>query len=400
MIVAAMFLPPAAWAANKYKVLHNFGPYSEGSDGSMPSGPLTLDGQGNLYGETLVGGTGECGGYGCGVVFELTPGPNGQWSEQILYDFPGGTGAAFPSGGLVIDGSGNLYGTVGGEPDGTGGVFELTPGSGGWALSILYDNSTVHGLLLDNAGNLYGEMGLGEYKEGAIGELSPGSNGWVYTVLYSFCGQHHGGICDDGNDPLAPPIWGGNNLYGTTYYGGVGHGAGYGVVYGMTPNGDGTWTYQVLHHFGSFHGDGQYPDGGLAVDASGTLYGATVGGGTHGNGRVFKLAGSQWKETSLYDFPSCANGCAPIGTMALDKAGNLYGVTAAGGSPDCQGGCGVVFELSPQRNGTWKYGVLHKFDGTDGNGPLDVILDGKGNLFGVTESGGTNNGGVAFEITP
>jgi hypothetical protein len=392
MIVAAMFLPPAAWAANKYKVLHNFGPYGSGSDGSIPSGPLTLDGQGNLYGETYVGGSSTCNN-GCGVVFQLTPQSNGKWSEQIVYEFTWNGDGAFPDGGLALDGSGNLYGTAPYGPLGVSEVFELTPGSGGWTLSALYDNGAGPGVLLDQAGNLYGEMGNGDYDEGAIGELSPGSNGWVYTQLYSFCSQDK---CEDGNDPLAPPIWGGENLYGTTIYGGDG----YGVVYGMTPNGDGTWSYQVLHRFGSLHNDGEWPKGGLAVDASGALYGATVLGGTWGNGRVFKLAGSQWKETSLYDFPNCANGCAPIGTVALDKAGNLYGADGGGGLQDCNGPCGAVFELAPQRNGTWKYSVLHKFDGTDGDGPLDVILDGKGNLFGVTYGGGTNNGGVAFEITP
>jgi hypothetical protein len=101
----------------------------------------------------------------------------------------------------------------------------------------------------------------------------------------------------------------------------------------------------------------------------------------------------------LYDFPNCANGCAPGGTLVFDKAGNLYGA-GGGGSVSCGYTCGVVFKLTPQAGGKWKYSVVHKFNGNDGAFPWGVIVDGKGNLFGATENGGTYNSGVAFEITP
>jgi len=382
---------PAAWGAARYRVLHNFG---AGKDGTgVPSGPLLLHGNGNLYGNTYS------------VAFELAPQANGNWKEIILHTFAVGDGT--PWGALISDPTGNLYGTTVGGPISNSEVFELSPGTQGWSFSTLYTDGAGPGLLMDNAGNLYGDMGPGQYKYyGAIAELSPGSDGWTYTALYSFCDQQD---CPDGWDPWAPPIWDGKgNLFGTTYRGGIGQPAcwtsfGCGVIFKMTPNKDGTWTYHVLHRFASYPTDGQSPAAGLVMDAAGNFYGNTALGGVHNNGTVFKLAfiAGRWKKTVLYDFPDYAEGTNPGYAMGFDKAGNLYGVAASGGLADCGGyTCGVVFKLTPQKNGKWKYSVLHKFAGADGGFPLGVILDDKGNLYGTTQAFGKYGAGVAFEITP
>jgi uncharacterized repeat protein (TIGR03803 family) len=174
------------------------------------------------------------------------------------------------------------------------------------------------------------------------------------------------------------------------------------VIFEMTPNGDGTWTYHVLHRFASYPTDGQTPYGGLVMDASGNFYGTTEFGGSKGNGTVFKLAFTHghWKKTVVYDFPDWHNGALPNSTLVLDKAGNLYGI-GGGGNQGCGPyTCGVVFKLTPQKTGKWKYSAVHKFTGPDGNFPIGVIVDGKGNIFGTTSNGGTYNAGVAFEITP
>jgi uncharacterized repeat protein (TIGR03803 family) len=211
-----------------------------------------------------------------------------------------------------------------------------------------------------------------------------------------------------GYSPPAPPIWDGKgNLFGATTDGGIRQpacwtGDGCGVIFEMTPNRNGTWTYHILHRFASYPADGETPYGGLVMDASGNFYGSTELGGSKGNGTVFKFAftNGHWKKTVLYDFPNCAEGCAPDSTLVLDKAGNLYRVEG-GGNPGCGPyTCGVIFKLTPQRNGKWTYSIVHKFSGPDGNFPIGVIVDDKGNLFGTTESGGTHNSGVAFEITP
>jgi hypothetical protein len=157
-----------------------------------------------------------------------------------------------------------------------------------------------------------------------------------------------------------------------------------------------------MHRFANFPTDGQYPSG-LVVDASGNAYRVTGLGGAHQSGTIFKMTpttGGHWKQTEVYDFPNCADGCFPGRTLAFDKGGNLYGVSS-GGVADCGGyTCGVVFKLAHQKSGTWTYGVVHKFTGKDGAFPWGVIVDDQANIFGNTENGGTYNAGVAFEITP
>jgi uncharacterized repeat protein (TIGR03803 family) len=393
-------------AQAKVKVLHSFG--STG-DGSIPYGPPLLDLKGNLYGVTTNGGTGVCSDYGCGTTYDLIPKTGGTWSEKILHSFTAGSDGGAPWGGLLLDSAGNLYGTVKGDFTLSAGIFELSPGSSGWTNTILYNVYSGPGLVFDKTGNLYGSMGGGTASVGAVGELSPGSGGWSYSELYSFCPQYG---CPDGWSEPAPPIFDHQgNLWGVATYGGISlppcaNNGGCGVVFEMTPNGDGTWTYNVIHFFASSSTDGQFPQGGLAMDAAGNFYGTTEDGGAYNHGTIFKLAFdsalSQWVETVLFDFPNCAQACFPVGTLAIDKVGTLYGTTLGGVFNQTCGGftCGEVFEMARQGSGRWKFAVLHKFVGTDGNRPLGVIHDGKGNLFGTTMSGGTYGAGTAFEITP
>jgi hypothetical protein len=262
--------------------------------------------------------------------------------------------------------------------------------------------------VFDNRGNLFGEIGPGQSQVGAIGELSPGSGDWTYSQLYSFfCG---GSGCPDGFILNAPPIWDPRgDLWGMTYEGGINDQPcftefGCGVIFAMSPNGDGTWTYHVMHKFASFSADGQRPYGSLVLDKAGNFYGGTWLGGSYNNGTIFKFGRNKqgkWVETILYDFPDCHIGCQVDGTLAMDGAGNLYG-TASGGTNSCGGFvCGVVFRLAPQPNGTWKYTMVYNFNEVSGGmSPFyGVILDGKGHLFGVTSSFGAYGGGTAFEIS-
>jgi uncharacterized repeat protein (TIGR03803 family) len=389
-----------ASARPKFKLLHSFG---GPGDGNNPDGSPMLDAKGDLYGVTS-GGPGE---YGNGTVYELTPQANGTWKETILHSFQDGNDGAIPQGALVLDSVHDLYGTLVGDVGDSYGIFELSRGSGGWTNTHIYTDAAGPGLLIDSLGNLYGNMTPSQYGYAAIGELSPGTDGWNYTALYSFCSHQP---CEDGWGPPAPPIWGGKgNMYGTTDYGGNGKpycqrsgDGGCGVLFKMMPNGDGTWTYRVLHRFASSSTDGQVPGGGFVMDAAGNLYGNTEGGGVHDNGTIFKFSFSKgrWRQTVLYDFPNCRDGCIPYDAMAIDGAGNLYG-GANGGLPDCDGyECGVVFKVSQQKNGKWKYSVLHKLTAADGEYPLGVIIDAKGNLYGTTFMFGKYNAGTAFEIIP
>lgn len=216
-------------------------------------------------------------------------------------------------------------------------------------------------------------------------------------MLHQFSGKH-----GDGYLPYAAPILDKQgNLFGTTEFGGVQCGSSScGVVYELSPEAGGRWKEHILHQF---HGkDGQFPGSGtLAMDALGNLYGTTVNGGTY-LGVVFKLAperGGRWKETVLYRFLQGISGSGPGGSVVRDKAGNLYGTTIYGGSPNCD--CGVVYKLAPTKSGKWKYTVLHTFVGSDGAQPdANLILDDEGNLYGTAATGGQYGDGVAFELTP
>jgi uncharacterized repeat protein (TIGR03803 family) len=403
----AVLLTPAISAGSTYRVLYNFyGNYGLGGpNGGPPLAAPVLDTRGNLYG-TAGGGVGNsshCSGP-CGVVFKMTRGANGKWTESVALNFSTYFDLGSPNSPVAFDNRGNLYGSIRGGI-GINWVFQLTPARGGWGFNLIYQNydNDVGGVISDNAGNLYGNLGRGLDYLGAIGKLSRGSSGWVYADLHDLCDKN--GNCPGGDDPQAPLSWdAGGNLYGTDYAGGLPCPGTYGcgVAFQMTPNSQGTPTYHVLHLFGAFKGDGLYPWGGLVVDKSGAAYGTTIGGGPYGFGEVFKLtpsSGSGWIESVLYGFPNVKLGAFPWGNLVFDKSGNLYGV-ANGGNTCGNYFCGEVFKLSPQRSGQWKYSVVHGFKGPDGAYPYGVVIDESGHLFGTAWGGGTYNYGVVFEISP
>jgi uncharacterized repeat protein (TIGR03803 family) len=274
----------------------------------------------------------------------------------------------------------------------------LTPKTGEWSYNAVPVFGTDIGLIADAAGkNFYGFWG------DSVQELWQGTNGWNLTLLYQLC---NGNNCKNGSRPLVPLSWDAkSNLYGTTYEGGYNYPQCYcGVAFQLTPNSDGTWKYHRLHIFGTFPKDGQSPYGGLTADASGNVYGTATMGGPQGFGTVFKITetkGGYWRETTVYGFPNACHCGSPASNLVFDKAGSLYG-TAYTFEP-CTGGgsgCGLVFKLAPQKNGTWRYSVVHRFRGPDGQYPNGLTMDKKGRLYGTTTLGGTHNFGVVFQITP
>jgi uncharacterized repeat protein (TIGR03803 family) len=324
-----------------------------GPGGGCPLAPVIFDANGNLYGTAVAGGLPGCtvwAGYGCGVVFELTPNSGGTWSESVLYTFTGGADGANPFAGLVLDATGNLYGTTaGGGTDGYGVVFKLTPGSGG---------------------------------------------NWTESVLHSFTGG------DDGAYPQASVIFdAAGNLYGTA----AGGFHGQGVIFKMAPNPDGSWSETVIRT-GSRLGSNPY--GGLIFDKAGNLYGTVstdkIGG--WGNGAVFELTPNpdgSWTPQLLYRFiPGGSDGSNPQATLTFDSAGNLYGTTVNGGIVNCgnYSGCGTVFQLRPNSEGGWTERVIHRFVGgeIDGYPYAGVTFDKAGNLYGAAAW----FFGDIFEISP
>jgi uncharacterized repeat protein (TIGR03803 family) len=326
----------------------------------------------------------------------------GGWTKTVLYNFGNGTDGYGPNG-LVMDAAGNLYGvTVSGGLYGGGIAYELSRSEGeGWTETVLYNFSSGGGLgngsfslWRDAAGNLYGTMTEGgTYDEGMVFELSPGGGGaWTETVLWSF------GNGSDGKFPESGVIMDlAGNLYGTTLQGGT-YCSGCGIVYELSPSEGGNWTETVLHNFNG--DDGSEPWDSPILDAAGNLYGTTSEGGTYSDGTVFEVSPNDggWTETVLHSFHDDGHdGLSPLTPVILDTTGNLYGTTYSGGTNRD----GTVFELSP-RQGGWRETVLYNFG--SGNGGVDifggVVMDRAGDLYGNTAAGGLYGYGTAFELTP
>ncbi len=292
---AVFELVPGEGGTWSFKVLHNFN-FSNG-DGYYPSTGLIVDASGNLYGVTEWGGA-----YNSGTVFELAPGAEGKWAEKRLHSFnDNGHDGYAPLSGLMFDAAGNLYGTTarGGPSSGCGGqgcgiVFQLTPGANGkWAEKVLHTfNSSGDGndpwgsLVSDKAGNFYGTTNAGGTSGlGTVFRLVPGVSGeWTEKVLHSF--QNDG---EDGYAPVAGLVVArAGNLYGTTFYGGLYND---GTVFELIPGTNGQWTEQVVHNFdwSLYVKDGTSPGASLIFDAKGNLYGTTENGGDYNLGTVFEF---------------------------------------------------------------------------------------------------------------
>lgn len=408
-LIAALLLLSGIAAAQATAVWSFYSASGSAMGGSLPIGGLTADSAGNLYGVTFYGGT-----YGNGIVYKLSPSSSG-WDISVLYSFnPGagdGWGATSPP---ILDAAGNLYGTA--EFGGTGGcgvfgcgiVYELTPTeNGAWKETILHefdntDGRQIHaGLTMDASGNLYGVAAVGgTYNAGTVFELSPAAGSWTFSILHQFYGGK------DGDGALAGLTFdAAGNLYGTTNSGGGSSSrcrAGCGVVYELSPAGNGAWTENILHNFITNDNDGTFPDSRLSIDAAGNLYGTTFsGGGPLNAGTVFELmpdAAGHWTEKVVHNFNEMSgDGLGPSNSLVFDASGNLYGATLVGGSH----GRGTVFELSPSASGTWTETILNNFleNGTGywpNSGPIFV----NGTLFGINAEGGGNDQGTVFQLAP
>jgi len=248
-------------------------------------------------------------------------------------------------------------------------------------------------VILDGAGNLYGTAPYGGVHDGGdVFELRPSQTGWTETILYSF-GAHS-------NDAYAPSAGLVMDNMGDLY--GTGH-----AVFELMPD-SGGWSEKVLHRFCSWSNcrDGDGPFAGLILDASGNLYGTTEdGGGKCGScGVVFELTpttGGRWEERVLHAFDDNGkDGVTPGGgALTMDGSGNLYGTTETGG---CCGG--TVYKLTPNPDGRWKETILHNFKpGTGGSFPVaGVVMDKAGNLYGTTVDGGSASCdcGVVYKLSP
>lgn len=228
------------------------------------------------------------------------------------------------------------------------------------------------------------------------------------TVLHGFNGQ-------DGSYPTARlSADAAGNLYGAAQTGGPSNA---GTIFRFSPT-NGGWKFSVIYAF-TGGSDGAQPLGTLVFDSQGNGYGTASSGGANGLGVVYKLtppvSGQIWSETVLYSFQGGNDGQIPFGEVVFDSAGNLYGTTSRGGVNHLgcfQSGCGTIFELSPNSDGSWQETVLHRFSDAFGEGAeprAGLVFDSAGNLYGTTNSGGNNDFcntfdsdgcGSVFELMP
>ncbi|MGC2108387.1 MAG: choice-of-anchor tandem repeat GloVer-containing protein [Candidatus Korobacteraceae bacterium] len=255
---------------------------------------------------------------------------------------------------------------------------------------------------------------------------TPQAQAQTFQVIHTFSGGA------DGDEPVAgPTLDAAGNLYGTTEYGGTFNHCpafGCGVVYKLVRRGA-AWLDTPIYSF-TGSPDGASPYGRVIFGPDGALYGATISGGTgscslgglSGCGTVFKLqppptacksALCPWRETVLYSFASQDDGEFPQAEVAFDQAGDLYSTTQLGGAGPCNDGlytgCGTVFKLTHNADGSWSKSTLYSFQSgpTDGGFPTTgVLLDQGGNIFGTTGGGGADCNqndsacGVVYELTP
>ncbi len=314
-------------------VLYSFlGIYGEG-----PASALFRDARGALYGTTQGGGRNNR-----GAVYRL----DAKGNEKVLYSFPEDGGAPYSA--VIRDADGNLYGNASGDGTGScGSVFKVSPAGKETTLYTFTGGTDgcvpTGSLVRDSAGDLYGSAWAG----GDLNCLAPYGCGVVFkldtagneTVLYTFTGAN------DGARPVGVVRDDEGNFYGATTYGGgiCGEQLGCGTVFKVDSAGHET----VLYRFTGVAGDGTQPYG-VVLDAAGNIYGS-AGGGDNYDGVVFKLD-TRGKETILHSFTGGADGAGPS-EVVLDSAGNIYGTTPTGGDLSCvfrnPPGCGTVFKISP-----------------------------------------------------
>jgi uncharacterized repeat protein (TIGR03803 family) len=363
------------------------------------------------------------------------------YTYKVLSEFCAGGSCGFaPEATLVLDKAGNLYGTTyqGGVPGNNNGnttpgtAFELSPPGWGITKTLKFCDSpscylggfpardrftyagASSGKLYDGVSTLYGATtfygaaSCTDCGSGSIYGLTPTADhaSWTVTLVHTFPRTTSGaeGFATSG---VVMDRFG--NLFGVRGYSDL--------IYELTPpaKAGGSWVFRPLYIFCSKANcaDGKLPPSTPIIDNAGNLYGVTLRGGNGSGdtsaGTVYKLSppttkGGAWVETVLHVFclkqDTCPDGSSPIGALVMDGRGNLYGTTQSDGQVANSSG-GTVFKLAPPAapSGTWTYTVLHDFNGK-GAPMAALIIDNLGNLYGTTTTGGVNSSGTIFELTP
>lgn len=391
-----------AGAARTETVLYSFCQASGCPDGQFPYAPMVQDTKGNFYGTTLGGSNAN----NAGTIYELEH-VKKSWVFHSLYSFCAKTNCTDGSSpaGLILDTSGNLYGTatLGGKA-GQGVVFELRKNG---KFKVLYSFCTKlqcadgalpqagltyqgqqNGQLYDGISTLYGTAEeKGPYDRGVVYSITPDGS---ESSLYGFGADNN---ANDGNGPGNTPIMDSEgNLYGTTGAGGSENG---GTIFSINSSGMETMSFSFCSQGADC---GFYPgQGALLMTPDGALVGTTPNGGMYDSGVIYSFAAGTYQTLASFCGKTyCKSGGDARGGLIEDSSGNLYGVAPLGGN-DVEG-AGSVFEFTGSR-----LRVLYTFcaqaNCADGKAPYPkLIMNSRGRLFGTTAEGGAYNGGTIFEL--
>jgi uncharacterized repeat protein (TIGR03803 family) len=364
-----------AKATNSISLVANF----NGANGRNPFAGVTFDTNGNIYGTTTYGGASND-----GTVFEILAGSN---TITTLGSFNGANGAN-PYAGVWVDGAGNVYGAAvqgGAQNDGT--FFEIVAGSGMITPLVTFNGTNGSNPntapVPDGQGNLYGTASSGGvYGDGEVYEIAAGAN--MLRSIISFNGA-------DGGVPFGGIVMDKNgNIYGTTTQAGFNGGEIYEIAAGRN-------VITVLTVFDpDILGN---PEGTLLIDGAGNLYGTATQAGYYDDGAVFELASGS-NSVTLVASESGLTGLASAAGLVMDGSGNLYGTAPNGGSTapafNYNGSEGAIFEIAQGSNSITDLYAFGNQDLWDADRPL--IADSNGNIYGITEYGGTNAAGTVFEV--
>jgi uncharacterized repeat protein (TIGR03803 family) len=335
-----------------------------------------------FWGMTNGGGTDDV-----GTIFKMAPDGTGLTNvRSFTYTTPGRSGDE-SSVQLWQSPAGKLYGvTANGGLKGSGVLYEYDPSTGVYAVKYNFDYTDVSGyypvtsLVPGSNGKLYGMTTYGgTSNKGVLYEFDLTTG--TYTKKVDFTGTN-------GASPSAGSLYLHTNgkLYGFTAFGGTNN---FGVLFEYDPA---TSTYTKKIDFLGV-ADGKFPYAGLTRASSGKLYGTTIQGGTNDQGTLFEYNPTTNVLTKLVDFIS-SNGFAPASALVEADNGQLYGVTAAGGSSSG----GVLFEFNPSTN---VYTKKIDFTNENGRGAIGGLFKANnGKLYGLTYFGGSSNGGVLYEYEP
>ena len=455
-------LSPGAGGTWTEKILYNFG--ANTTDGTAPYGGVIFDAAGNLYGTTYSGGANPP----YGTVFELSPGAGGTWTEKVLHSFDiNHTDGAHPNTGVIIDSLGNLYGTTlqgGSFGGGLGTVYELSPIGGNWVETVIYSFTGINpdggfpdgGLIFDGAGNLYGTLGGATSNSGVVFAFMRSSGGWAYKPLYDFTASQ-----SDGHYPFGSLAFdAAGNLYGTTTSGGPANFGLGGTIFEIanvvtaspkfSPHGgaysatqtvkitDSTPNATIYYTINGGLSPKQYKAS-ITVSSSETITAYAISSTLSqsepavANYQIGSVAATPWFSPPAGTYTAAQsvtiNDAAPghtihyttdgttptttspkySGPISVKSTETINALAVASGYSD-SAVASAKYTIMPLTPPTEK--VLYNFGATttDGGVPLaSLALDGKGNLYGTAKYGGPNEitysgnattAGTAFELSP